>query len=161
MYGARWIQNHSPSFIHTSYLFSFGVFWVSQIPFVSNKPSKDYDVLIPWATDKLTTQIRTIQKRTLEQNIKLVVAILPYPDIFIQNKMGTIGKAHLHALNMAINALQKERVSIVDLGDIIVKENTLDWRLLYFKKDYHPNDFGAVQFTSYLADRISVFLPLH
>ncbi len=164
MYVARWIKMNTHPRVNSSYLFNFTVYWISQIPIVSNKPSHKYEELIPQATAKLTTQILDIQKKSSVHRIRFVVAVLPYPDIFAKREgtaVGVVSTAHMKAFNDVLNSVQKENIPIVNGEDVLSNDKTIAWRSLYFKKDYHPNDTGAALFASFIADRILNFIPLH
>lgn len=164
MYIARWIKNNTPPLIHSSYLFNFSVYWVSQVPFTSNKQSDKYEVLIPWAINKVSFQINEIQKKCKKNDIQFVLAILPYPDIFItlegRNK-NKISLSHISALNTVIEKAQSNKISVIDTYSMVVNDTSATWKSLYYIRDYHPNDKGAAVFAGHIADRISSLVPLH
>jgi len=164
MYIARWIKNNTPPLIHSSYLFNFSVYWISQIPIMSNKPSDKYEVLIPWAINKVSFQVNEVQKKCKKNDIQFVLAILPYPDIFItqegrnKNKIST---SHISAFNTAIEKVQSNKISVIDIHSMMANDTSVTWKSLYHIKDYHPNDKGSTVFATYIADRISSLIPLH
>ena len=158
LYVGKFIKLYTPPFIHNSFTFNLSIYFLSQTPFFNQKPYLSKKDFLEWAVNKLTLEIYNGEKILRKKSIRLVVVVLPYPEVFLtQNAPREVVKK----FNSLITDLKTNKIEIVDAFNEMSLSEKTDWKQYYHTKDYHPNDHGAEFFASLVGNRIFKLLQLH
>ncbi len=162
LYIANQIRLKTPASIHDSYLFNLLVNYSSKSEFFNRKPRLSDEELLNWATNKILLEVEDIKQKTLKNNFKLLIVILPYKDAYKHSKLSV-------RFNQLLPHFREKNIEYVDIKEFVdpTKSYQLDSNLqvlgtkvinplsLYFKKDQHPNELGADLFARIVAEKVN------
>lgn len=158
LYAGKFLKLNTPPFIHNSFIFNLGFYFLSQTRFSNQKPYLSNKDLLDWAADKLLLEINNVEKILRKKSIPLVVVVLPYPEIFLNQ---TTPKEVAKKFSSLLTELKTNKIEIIDVFEEMSPNEKTKWKQYYFTIDNHPNDQGAAFFASIVGNRIFKFLQLH
>jgi hypothetical protein len=156
LYLGKYIKQRSPSFIYKSYIFNLFIYSLSQIQLFSRKPYYSDEKSFDWALSKVKLEIVDAHKQLSNRSIQLIIAVLPYPELFRAKQYAPIEK-----ISRLFDELRKKNVDIIDVKSEMTSDQKTTWKKYFFTTDSHPNNLGAQLFAQIIGNRIFKYIQLH
>lgn len=158
LYVGKFIKLHLPQQLRSSYVFNLSIHALSQIQFFSRKPYLPMEDFLDWALTKLKLELYDTKKILSKRSIRLMVVVLPYPELFQARAFPMSISKKLFAV---LDKAKTNGIEVLDVQNELSNGQKKSWRKLYLVSDYHPNELGASVFASLVGDRILEYLQLH